>query len=250
MFKSLAVTFIFASVYSIHSSHGCRLRFTAAYGVTDGELISRSAASYGKTVRFFEVGQSVLWHFYIQTSCSIDVLNVIYSNDGPSDNLTVYINDRYIGSFQSVEHSKEGVYWNKLVQSGLIGKPIILNKGNHTLSLNISLVDIYGFETDEVILGAICDDGKCSVTITGHPDNDNDVQRQTTSPEGNKNYLNKSNVITLAVGVTSIVISIIIAIPTIIVAVWTIYKCVGNGLRQRLKKKFSMILLKEPLLEY
>lgn len=227
MSKSLAVIFIFASFHLLclyQSCYGhCQLHFIAAYGITDGELMSRSAATHGKTVRFFETGQSVLWHFTTQIPCTIDVLNVRYSNDGPSDNLTVYLNDDSIESFQSIEHSNGGVFWNKMVETGFIGKSVILFKGNHTLSLNISLVDIHGFEIDEVTLGAICDHGKCLIKIIEHPDNDNGVQ------EDEKNSWKRSTIIALSFGVLGLVISI----PPLILAFWKIYKCIHNIGNQR-----------------
>ena len=102
--------------------YGCRFDFIAEYGNTSGgELTPRSAASYGRTVRFTKKGRFLYWFFITQSTCNIDVLNVFYTNDGPADNLTVYINENYIGSFQTVEHSREGIFWNKIVESGLIG---------------------------------------------------------------------------------------------------------------------------------
>ena len=61
---------------------------------------------------------------------------MLYTNDGPSDNLTVYLNEKLIGSFQTIEHEREGVYWNKIVESGLVGRTKVLKQGNHMLNIS------------------------------------------------------------------------------------------------------------------
>lgn len=228
------------------TSCGCQLPFIAAYGVTDGELMSRSAATYGKTVRFFRIGQYVFWNFVAQSSCNLDILNVIYSNDGPSDNLTMYLDKKYIGGFQSVEHSNEGIFWNKMVESGLIGKTNLLSQGNHTLRLNVVSVDKYGVEIDKIIVGVLCGAGEeCLVTILGEP---NDTQEHTSYSAGeNGHELDRENIISLAVGLTSTFVSVLIAIPSMVIAIWSIYKCIKGELPWRLKTRLTK--LEEPLID-
>lgn len=232
----------------INQSVGCQLELIAAYGIMDGgtELISRSAATYGKTVRFFEVGQSVGWNFTTYSSCNLDVLNVVYSNDGPADNLTLYLDQDYIGSFQSIEHTNVGVFWNKMVDSGLVGKTNLLTEGNHTLKLLVTVVDIHGVEIDKIVVGVLCgSEGACLVKIYGEP---NESQIRSESQQDEERW-NRGNIISLAVGLTSTVISIIIAIPAFIAAVWSIYKCANGGeLRKKLTVRISK--LKEPLIDH
>ena len=169
------IRFILILSLYINQVYGCRLDFIAEYGNTSGgELTPRSAASYGRTVRFTTKGL-LYWFFITQSTCNIDVLNVFYTNDGPADNLTVYINENYIGSFQTVEHSREGVFWNKIVESGLIGRTTVLQQGNHTLNISVVTVDIHGVEIDKVTIGVPCDDDLCSVQTVGQPSNVNNV---------------------------------------------------------------------------
>ena len=248
MSPSLASLVVLISIHILcQTSCGCQLQFIAAYGVTDGELMSRSAATYGKTVRFSKIGQYVCWNFVARSSCNIDVLNVIYSNDGPSDNLTMYLNKKYIGGFQSVEHSNEGVFWNKMVESGLIGKTNFLSQGNHTLCLNVVSVDVYGVEIDKIIVGVLCGTGEeCLIVILGEPDN---TQGHTSYSAGEDSHeWNRGNIISLAVGLTSTFVSVLIAIPSVVIAIWSIYKCIKGELPQRLKAR--LIKLKEPLINF
>ena len=147
----------------------CRLDLIAEYGNTNGELISRSAASYGHTVRFARKGQFLYWFFVTQSTCNIDVLNILYTNDYPSDNLTVYLNQNFIGSFQTVNHSREGVFWNKIVESGLVGWTTVLRQGNHTLNISAATVDVRGVEIDKVTIGVLCDNDLCLIKLWGSP---------------------------------------------------------------------------------
>ena len=215
--------------------YSCRLDFIAEYGNTSGgELTSRSAASYGRTVRFTRKGQFLYWFFITQSTCNIDVLNVLYTNDGPSDNLTVYLNENFIGSLQTVEHTREGVFWNKIVESGLIGRTTVLQQGNHTLNISVVTVDIYGVEIDKVTLGVLCDDDLCLVQTVGQPSNVNNIIDGDSNALLDDGTLDKGHIISLVIGVSSTVISVLIAVPTLIIAIWRIYKCVkpntANGM--------------------
>ena len=133
-----------------------------------------------------------------------------------------------------------------MVESGLIGKTTLLSQGNHTLILNVSSVDIHGYETDKLIVGVLCDDQKCSIKNNNIPEDAQNVQGHTTLQSGGEQVWNRQSIATLVVGVTSTFISIVIAIPTLIVAVWSIYKCIGGEFRDKIRKR--LLALKEPLL--
>ena len=218
----------------------CRLDFIAEYGNTNGEIISRSAASYGHTVRFTRKGQFLYWFFVTQSTCNIDVLNVLYTNDGPSDNLTVYINDSFIDSFQTVNHSREGVFWNKIVESGLVGRTTVLRQGNHTLNVSVVTVVIHGVEIDKVTIGVLCDDDLCLVKTLGQPTNNNNIAGDLNASPDDQT-LDKGHIISLVIGVSSTVISVVIAVPTLIVAIWSIYKCVKGDLKHGIKPSTAML---------
>ena len=194
---SIGLVLFFVSI-NLNQINCCRLDFIAKYGNTNGETVSRSAASYGRTIRFTNKGQFLYWVFVTQSTCNIDILNVLYTNDGPSDNLTVYLDENFIGSFQTLEHSREGIYWNKIVESGLIGRTTVLQQGNHTLNISVVTVDIHGVEIDKITIGVLCEDDLCSIKTLGLPTNDN-----TIAPPDDGN-LDKGHIISLVIGVSSI----------------------------------------------
>ena len=239
---SLILASLFFTLIHFYQIHGCRLNFIAEYGNTNGEITSRSAASYGRTVRFTKEGQFVYWHFITQSQCNIDVLNVHYTNDGPSDNLTIYINKNVIGSFQTIKHASEGVFWNKIVESGLVGRTTFLSQGNHTLNISVASVDMYGVEIDKVIIGVLCDDDLCSVNILEQPTNYNIAGEPDDFP--GDLTLDKGHIISIVVGVCSTVISALIAIPTLVVAIWSIHKCIKG----EVKHSTNPSKLSEPLI--
>lgn len=217
MFCQLDKLFPLMLIY-FYLCYCCQLEFHAEYGTTNGRVIPRSAASNGKTVRFENEEQFVFWNFVTHSSCNIDILNVIYTNDGQSDNITVFIDGNYVGDFQTVEHSRKGDLWNSLVPSGLIGSTTVLPKGNHTLNVSVSLVDVYGVEVDEVIVGSLCDDGQCSITIIGPPNSTLD----TTLPPDYPTGLSPANIIAI---VTTLItfLSVITAATGVVLGVW--FKC-------------------------
>lgn len=131
--------------------------FQAEYGKPEQEVMLRSAASNDKTVRFTEDGQFVYWQFKTPT-CALDILDIIYSNDGQSDNITVWIDDKYVDEFETLHRNKEGVYWNEMLESGPLGSTKALIAGNHTLNLTVSSVDVHGVEIDDVRVGVMCND--------------------------------------------------------------------------------------------
>ena len=190
--------------------------FQAEYGVTNGEVMFRSAASDGKTVRFTEEGQFVYWIFKTPPrTCGFDILNVIYSNDGPSDNITVWLDEEYVDGFETFNHRKEGAFWNYMRESGLLGTAMALTEGNHTLNVSVSSVDVHGVEIDEVIVGVLCDDIKeCSesLLIYNQPKNVVPVDPNETSrlPTGD------------IIAIVSVIVAAVIGLPGAIVA---IYKC-------------------------
>ena len=174
----LYYTGIFYLLLCEYECQCCQIAFEAEYGFTNGEVTFRSAASNGKTVRFTDEGQYLLWYFKTPSS-SIDIHNVVYSNDGSSDNLTVFLDQEYLGEFQTLNHRKQGAYWNVMLESGLIGTTKALSTGNHTLNVSVSSVDFHGVEIDHVTTGIMCDDvegDKCCelLKVYGIPNNDFD----------------------------------------------------------------------------
>jgi hypothetical protein len=86
----------------------------------------------------------------------LQVLNVVYTNDGLSDTITLYIDGQNVGSFDTKAQSNHGHLWNEPVSSGPIGEEVYLSSGDHTVKLTVTKMGKYGIEIDRTILGLIC----------------------------------------------------------------------------------------------
>jgi hypothetical protein len=84
-----------------------------------------------------------------ETNATLYVDNILFSNDGKSDNVTVVFPNNVIGSFLSKSHSDYGHLWNVFEDSGPIGKAVLLPKGNYTLQITAE-IDTYGIEFDNI----------------------------------------------------------------------------------------------------
>ena len=111
-----------------------------------------------------------------------------------------------------------------MVESGPVGGTVVLPKGIHTLNISVSSMDMYGVEIDKVTVNPFCaeSDMECSVTILEVPTNV--LGHSTLTPDDQR--WNKGHIISLAVGLSSTLAPVIIAIPTLIIAIWSMYKCV------------------------
>ena len=93
-------------------------------------------------------------------------------------------------------------------------------------------MDIRGVEIDKVTVGVLCDDDLCLVKPLEQPTNANTIAGDSNSSPDDGS-LDKGHIISLVIGVSSTVISVLIAIPTLIVAIWSIYKCVKGDTKHR-----------------
>ena len=119
-------------LFVLHVVEGCQWSIEAEDVINDeitnfnGTLTPqpRSRASNKQTVRLDE-GQYITWTITTDSTCFLQVLNVQYTNDGLSDTVTIYVDDRMVGFFktrsQSVATDISGM--NPLVQIRLEMKP-------------------------------------------------------------------------------------------------------------------------------
>ena len=107
------------------------------------EEIWRSEAINSKILRIVDQGQGRRFSINIRLCISpklssrdvaVQVENIRYSNDGPSDTMFVRIADRYIGTYRTIERSDGGHGWNVFHNTNPIGTPISLSEGEYTLS--------------------------------------------------------------------------------------------------------------------
>ena len=123
--------------------------------VMKGKTMYRSNASGGITVNIVKNGY-LIWNLNVTGSCDMQVMSVRYSNDGMSDTVEMFLNERKLGSFRTVAQSKEGELWNVFRSSGVLGKAVPLLTGQNALKLLVTEADKPGVEIDKVTLKSSC----------------------------------------------------------------------------------------------
>lgn len=120
-------------------------------------MIFRSAASNGST---FHVTADDYERRFKATLCvqgsgdnkvKIQVISLMYSNDGPSDTISLQVDGKNIGTAKTDEVYNGGNEWNVFKDSGPIGEAVTLDNGNHTLSMKVKS-DQWGAEFDTITL--------------------------------------------------------------------------------------------------
>jgi len=109
----------------------------------------REHASKKKTLLLYE-GDYVVLDFCLSSLTSVTITNVRFSNDGKADNITLILDGREIGSFETFSLSNWGNLWNVFHDSGHIGQNIMLHPGNHELNISVTVSDNYGVEFDSL----------------------------------------------------------------------------------------------------
>ena len=138
----------------------------AERGTYTGHKVQRSRASGQHTVRLHQ-GQYVENSFTTHCSCSVTVTNVIYTNDGGSDTITLSLDGRAVGTFHTHSQSNHGKLWNIPRHSGKVGGSVVFGRGVHTVRIEATKTDTYLVEIDRVILTEGC--GSCHSTFTTEP---------------------------------------------------------------------------------
>lgn len=120
-------------------------------------MMFRSAASNG---RAFHVKAEDHDRTFKATLCvqgsgdnkvKIQVISLVYSNDGPSDNISLQVDGKNIGTAKTDEVYNGGYEWNVFKDCGPIGEAVTLDNGNHTLSMEVKS-DQWGAEFDTITL--------------------------------------------------------------------------------------------------
>jgi len=94
--------------------------------------------------------------FDIDCICSITVENVVYTNDGGSDTITVSLDGIILGTFRTLSRSNYGRLWNVPRRSGRIGRSVVLGPGTHRVRIVATRTDHYLVEIDRVVLTLNC----------------------------------------------------------------------------------------------
>ena len=132
-------------------------------GSHSGAVHSRSEASGSKTVYIHQYGY-VENTFLTTGTCTVSVINVVYSNDGGSDTITLSIDGTTVGSFNTLAESNGGQLWNTFRSSGSVGSTLALNGTDHSLRLVATSADQYGVELDKSVLNVACQQNTLTTT--------------------------------------------------------------------------------------
>lgn len=75
--------------------------------------------------------------------------NLIYSNDGYSDTITISLDGDFIGVVKTVTMTSPGDEWNVIQDSGKIGNVMTIEPGRHTLAFHTN-TSYHGVDLDKV----------------------------------------------------------------------------------------------------
>ena len=145
---------------------------------------SRKSASNKSVVRFINLRENVRFRFKLNSTCFFRIMDTMYSNDGEGDTITIDINGRGIGTFNSIRRTENGTFWDRFSRSGQIGKAHVLYPEVSNL-LTLSLLhssDVYGLELDGLLVKFLCN-GKCPQVFPTQPQR---IFRQIDNNNGEK----------------------------------------------------------------
>ncbi|OWF47139.1 uncharacterized protein LOC110454775 [Mizuhopecten yessoensis] len=114
------------------------------------DVMMRSRASHQFSVHLFQ-NDVVIGEFCLPGYRKVEIVNMMYSNDGPTDLIDIHINRKHIGTVQAKMLIGGKSDWNDFRSSWNIGKPMILPPGRHTVTLNVSTSDRWGTELDVIL---------------------------------------------------------------------------------------------------
>lgn len=111
----------------------------------------RSGASGNFTV-LFKDRDFVQIEFCLRAASDVNVRNIVYSNDGPTDSIRTSIDDIHMGSFETSYFEGGGGGWNIFRSSGVQGNNLKLEVGRHLLLIEVLNSDRYGVEIDNILI--------------------------------------------------------------------------------------------------
>ncbi|KAL8560157.1 hypothetical protein ACOMHN_021652 [Nucella lapillus] len=142
---SIAVIILLAA-----ESHGADFFLEASTSRGHPRTEERSNARNGLAVHL-QAGDSIQLTFCVRQTTVMQVLSVIYSNDGLNETLAVVVDDNFfLGTFSSHNRSDWGRLWNMFFPSPIIPSSIVvLPRGWHSLRIGV-LPPSDGVELDSV----------------------------------------------------------------------------------------------------
>ena len=120
---------------------------------TTAEKNYRSGATNGLAVLLKQGGTlDLMFEIIGNETCEMQVADILYSNDGMSDKLSIFLNKTTIGEFITRADSQNGFLWNQFISTGPVGNSVETREGVYNLTVNATSADEYGVEIDSVSL--------------------------------------------------------------------------------------------------
>ncbi|XP_052781122.1 uncharacterized protein LOC128217782 [Mya arenaria] len=108
----------------------------------------RSEASKLASLHMFK-GDVIVVNLCLPEATSVTINDLIYSNDGESDRLEVFLDNANIGIVNTeANNGGFGYFWDIFKSSGQVAVSQELFAGNHTLAIFVQEADCYGSEFD------------------------------------------------------------------------------------------------------
>ncbi|ESO87207.1 hypothetical protein LOTGIDRAFT_154710 [Lottia gigantea] len=150
--KSLSLFLVLAVVTTSALNE---MKLEAEDVATDASYINRfymrSNASGERTI-LVRNSQSLYALICIQDQQDFQLADIVYSTDGFSEPLNVYLNDNIIGIFVTHQEQGNGHLWNEFHHTGPVSQEIMLPPGQHNISIVLEQPDPRGAEIDYLLL--------------------------------------------------------------------------------------------------
>ena len=267
------VIFVNLIVCSVCKQPTCSVTLEAENGV-GGKQMYRLAASGGIDVLLMKgqtISEKILLHdTYTNNTCVLKLLNVVYSNDGIGDDVTVSANNIQLGSFKSDAKSGSGERWNSFRNVMGFSTELEVIVGEYNITVEVMEADEYGIEIDTLTLLVDCatfrnNDTETAVSVCPPSlvtvDNDMEVGAtdETDYPvvgglsKGNSDEAHNTNRKNETIFSIILVIfgglALVFGVPGTVYATKKVYRCISDGQLRKKEANEAAQMLKVELMD-
>ena len=208
------------------SQDTCTVTLEAENG-KGGDVRQRSNASGELTVRLFQreelAHDDLVFHSSNSNTCYLQLKSIFYTNDGPRDEIRVFLNNTLLADVTTYAESKSGNNWNIIrTVNTLSSLKVRMTDGHYTIRLLVVEADENGVEIDKCLLQLECShviaDGKECPSNDIIEQNSNDSTDETGTDKGDDEEDNEDDktppggiigiaaaVVTIVGGVTGVI---------------------------------------------
>ena len=138
----------------------------------------------------------------------MQVADILYSNDGMSDKLSIFLNKTSIGVVITRPDSQHGFLWNQFLSTGPVGNSVETREGVYNLTVNATSADEYGVEIDSVSLLLM----NCSNATEVKVHRNGNIYYEQQSCKCDKPYLTSFEISIIAINCVTCLATIIVQI--------------------------------------